>query len=286
MKKLIPLCAIAALTLAACSGNGSKSQTDSITIITAQYEEASSFNDSLLLLMGDIYAGLDSINMQEGLLYNVEKGGEGVNRRADIRSNLAGIKDRLQQNRAMLTQMQAKLDNSSGNNSVMKKTIAELQARIDQQEKKIAELNEQLENANAQIQDLNNQVTQGQENLAAETEAREKAQAEATAAEALANRVYYAVGTNKELKENGLLEKKFLGATKVLQGDFNKNYFTAADKRNLTTINTGGKKVKVWGNIPQGSYEILDNANGTKSIHITDQQLFWSRTPYLIIQVD
>lgn len=286
MKKLIPVCAIAALTLAACSGNGSKSQVDSLTIVTTQYEEASSFNDSLLLLMGDIYAGLDSINMQEGLLYNLGKGGESVDRRADIRSNLIGIRDRLQQNRAVLAQMQAKLDNSNGNNSVLKKTISELQARIDQQEKKIAELNEQLENANAQIQDLNNQVTEGKENLAAETEAREKAEAEATAAEALANRVYYAVGTNKELKENGLLEKKFLGATKVLQGDFNKNYFTAADKRNLTTVNTGGKKVKIWGNIPEGSYEILDNANGTKSVHIIDQQAFWSRTPYLIVQID
>ena len=286
MKKLIPLCAIAAITLAACTGHSGKSETDSITIITAQYEEASTFNDSLLLLMGDIYAGLDSINMQEGLLYNIEKTGEGVDRRADIRQNLLGIKDRLQQNRALLSQMQAKLDKSTGDNTVLKKTIADLQARIDQQEQKIAELNTQLETANAQIADLNTQVEQGQKDLAAETEAKEKAEAETLAAEAEANRVYYAIGTSKELKENGLLEKKFLGATKVLQGDFNENYFTKADKRTLTTVNTGGKKVKIWGNIPEGSYEILDNANGTKSIHITNQSLFWSRTPYLIIQIN
>jgi len=286
MKKLIPLCAIAAITLAACSGNGSKSESDSLTIITAQYEEASTFNDSLLLLMGDIYAGLDSINMQEGLLFNIEKTGEGIDRRADIRQNLLGIKDRLQQNRALLSQMQAKLDKSSGDNKVLKKTIADLQTRIDQQEQKIAELNTQLEAANAQIAELNTQVEQGQQDLATETEAREKAQAETMAAEAEANRVYYAIGTSKELKQNGLLEKKFLGATKVLKGDFNQNYFTASDKRSLTTINTGGKKVKIWGNIPEESYEILDNANGTKSIHITNQTLFWSRTPYLIIQIN
>ncbi len=286
MKKLIPVCAIAAITLAACSGNGSKSESDSLTIVTAQYEEASTFNDSLLLLMGDIYAGLDSINMQEGLLFNIEKTGEGVDRRADIRQNLLGIRDRLQQNRALLSQMQAKLDKSSGDNKVLKKTIADLQARIDQQEQKIADLNTQLEAANAQIANLNTQVEQGQQDLAAETEAREKAQAETAAAEAEANRVYYAIGTSKELKQNGLLEKKFLGATKVLQGDFNQNYFTASDKRTLTTINTGGKKVKIWGNIPAGSYEILDNANGTQSIHITNQTLFWSRTPYLIIQIN
>ena len=90
----------------------------------------------------------------------------------------------------------------------------------------------------------------------------------------------------RDRKQNGLLEKKFLGATKVLQGDFNENYFTTADKRNLSVINTGGKKVKIWGNIPEGSYEILDNANGTKSVRITDAESFWSRTPYLIIQIN
>ena len=286
MKKFIPLCAIAAVTLAACSGHKSSEEVDSLTILTVQYEQASSFNDSLLLLMGDIYSGLDSINMQEGLLYNMEKGGEGIDRRADVRKNLQSIKNRLQQNRDMLSQMQAKLDNTTGNNSVLKKTIAELQGRIDQQEKKIAELNTQLENANTQIAELNTQVTKSQEDLQAETAAREKAQAEATAAENLANRVYYAIGTNKELKQNGLLEKKFLGATKVLQGDFNENYFTTADKRTLNVINTNGKKVKIWGNIPKDSYEILDNANGTQSIRITNATEFWSRTPYLIIQIN
>lgn len=287
MKKIIPVCAIAALALAGCTGRGSNDQvSDSIEVITMQYEEASSFNDSLLLLMGDIYSGLDSINMQEGLLYSMERGGEGVDRREEVRRNLGQIRAKLQQNRDMLAQMQKKLDGSQGNNSVLKKTIADLQARVDQQEKKISELNTQLENANAQIAELNSQVEQGKQDLSAETAAREEAQAQAKSAEDAANRVYYAIGTNKELKQNGLLEKKFLGATKVLQGDFNQNYFTAADKRHLSTINTGGKKVKIWGNIPAESYSIVDNANGTQSIRILDAAKFWSRTPYLIIQID
>lgn len=286
MKKLIPLCAVAAITLAACSGHKSSEESDSLSIITKQYEQASSFNDSLLLLMGDIYAGLDSINMQEGLLNNLNKGGEGVDLRANVRENLTNIRERLQQNRDMLAKMQAKLDKSSGNNSVLKKTISELQTRIDDQEKKINDLNAQLENANAQIADLNTQVAKGKEDLQAETEARQKAEAEAKAAEKAANKVYYAIGTNKELKQNGLLQKKFLGSTKVLQGDFNENYFTSADKRTLSIINTGGKKVKIWSNIPKNSYEIVDNANGTKSVKIQNQSEFWSRTSYLIIEID
>lgn len=286
MKKLIPLCAIGAVMLAACSGEKGNSTADSLEIVTVQYEQASNFNDSLLLLMGDIYDGLDSINTQEGLLYSMDKGGEKFDRRAEVRQNLQSIKERLQKNRDLLTQMQAKLDKSGGENSVLKKTIADLQTRIDRQEEKIAELNTQLEAANAEIELLNEQVAKGQEDLQAETEAREQAQAQATAAENQANRVYYAIGTNKELKQNGLLEKKFLGATKVLKGDFNENYFTAADKRNLSVINTGGKKVKIWSNVPKDSYEIIDNANGTQSIKILNPSEFWQLSPYLIIQID
>lgn len=286
MKKFLALGAIGAVLLSACSGEKGNSASDSLEIVSVQYEQASSLNDSLLLLMGDIYDGLDSINMQEGLLYRMENGGEKYDRRAEVRENLQSIKDRLQKNRELLSQMQARLNKSTGENSVLKKTIADLQERIDRQEKKIADLNIKLEAANAEILQLNEQVIKGNADLKAETEAKEQAQAEATAAENLANRVYYAIGTNKELKQNGLLEKKFLGATKVLQGDFNENYFTAGDKRTLSVINTGGKKVKIWGNVPKSSYEIIDNGNDTQSIKILDPKSFWERSPYLIIQIN
>lgn len=275
-----------ALLLASCSGEKGKSNADSLQIVTVQYEQASDLNDSLLLLMGDIYDGLDSINTQEGLLYSMGNGSEKFDRRAEVRQNLQGIKDRLQKNRDLLSQMQAKLDATGGENTVLKKTVADLQARIERQEAKIADLTTQLEAANTEIQQLNEQVTKGQEDLQAETSAREQAQAEATEAENAANRVYYAIGTNKELKQNGLLEKKFLGATKVLKGEFNENYFTVGDKRNLSVINTGGKKVKIWSNMPKDSYEIIDNANGTQSVKIINPQDFWQLTPFLIIQID
>ena len=276
---------LVALMLASCGGNSRNATRDSLIDISQQYEEATDFNDSLMLLMGDIYTGLDSINQQEGLLYNL-KGGENVDRREEIRQNLASLKARLEANRALLANMEAKLKESNNQNAVLVKTIEKLKSTIAQQDEKIASLQEQVDNANAQIADLNNQVSQGQEALKSETEAKEVAQQAAVEAENEANRVYYAIGTNKELKKNGLLEKKFLGATKVLQGDFNTNYFTVGDKRNLKSIPTNGKKVKVWSNMPAGSYEEVKGADGLITLKITNPTAFWSLTPYLIIQVD
>lgn len=287
MKKLFIALGLGALLLASCSGNEKKLAEDSARIaeLTSEYAEASSFNDSLMLLMGDIYTGLDSINMQEGLLYNMGNG-ENVDRRAEIRQNLSNIKARLAANKELLENMEAKLKANGNENSVMAKTIAQLKSRISEQDTKIAQLESDLSAAKGKIEELNTQVAQTEEQVKTETAAKEAAQAETVAVENAANTVYYAIGTNKELKKNGLLEKKFLGQTKVLKGEFNESYFTKADKRTLTVIPTGAKKVKIWTNMPAGSYEILDNADQTKTIKITNPKEFWSMTPFLLIQVD
>ena len=287
MKKLMLFAGVGAILLAGCSGNQKKIDEDSLRIqeLTAEYQEATDFNDSLMLLMGDIYTGLDSINQQEGLLYKTGGGG-GVDRREEVRRNLAAIRARLAANKALLEELQAKAAASGKDNTVLNKTIEQLKARLAEQDNKIAELNSQLEQAQTQIADLNNQVAEGQKQVDEANAATAEAQAQAVAAENEANKVFYAIGTNKELKKNGLLEKKFLGATKVMQGDYNQNYFTLADKRTLTSIPTGSKKAKIRTNMPAGSYEIVGAKDENKTVRILNSAKFWSLTPYLIIEVD
>ena len=135
MKKSLILFGVGVSLLVSCSGNTKKLEEDSARIaeLTAEYAEANSFNDSLMLLMGDIYTGLDSINMQEGLLYSMGSG-ENVNRRAKIRQNLANIKARLASNKALLDKMEAQLKASGNENSVLSQTIAQLKGRIAKQD--------------------------------------------------------------------------------------------------------------------------------------------------------
>lgn len=286
-KDLLIAGALLAVVFSACSGNDEKKlNEDSIEIanLTQQYNEASTFNDSLLLLMGDIYTGLDSINQQEGLLYNTGAG-EGVDRREEIRKNLASIRARLAANKQLLDELQAKAKASGNENTILNRTIEQLKTRIAEQDAKISQLNAELDNAKAQINNLNDQVAEGEKKLEDANAATEEAKAETVAVENEANKVYYAIGTNKELKEQGLLEKKFLGATKVLQGNFNHSYFTTADKRTITSIPTGAKKAEIKTNMPAGSYEIVGGKDEAKTIKITNPSKFWSMTPYLVIEV-
>lgn len=288
MKKSLLFLGIGALLLASCAGKDQKKiDEDSAKIadLTAEYEEATNFNDSLMLLMGDIYTGLDSINTQEGLLYNMGNG-DAADRRAEIRRNLSTIKARLAANKALLASMEAKVKSSGNENSVQAKTIAQLRQHIEQQDAKIAQLESDLSKAKEEIGNLNTQVAETQEQVKVETQAKEEAQAATVAAENEANKVYYAIGTNKELKNKGLLSKKFLGATKVLQGSFDASYFVTADKRTLKSIPTNSKKVKIWTNMPEGSYRIVGEKNGPKSIEIVNPDKFWSLASHLIIQTD
>lgn len=288
MKKILLFIGIAAMAIGTFScGNKEKleEEENQVADLTQQYQQATSFNDSLMLLMGDIYTGLDSINSQEQLLYAPGQG-DNVNRREEIKQNLTAIKARLNANRQLIAQLEAKAKASGKDNAVLNKTITQLKQHIDSQEKKIADLEQALADANKQIGTLTEQVAQTEEQVRTETAAKEQAQAQVEETTNELNTVYYAIGTNKELKQQGLLEKKFLGATKVMKGEYNSSYFTKADKRNLSEIATSGKKVKIWTNMPSGSYQIVDNANGTQTVKITNPTQFWSITPYLIIQID
>lgn len=289
MKKFtLSLCSVALISLVACnSGYKEKAEQDSLRIaeLTTNYQEATTFNDSLMLLMADIYNGLDSINMQEGLLYNM---GNGENdRRAEVRHNLSAIKERLATNHMLLAQMEKKLKDSGNQNSVLTKTIEQMKQRLDSQDEHIAMLENKLAEANDSIETLNAVVAAKEEQVQVQTEAKDAAFNALNQADQQLNTVYYAMGTNKELKENGLLEKKFLGETKVLKSDeINMNYFTKADKRDLTTIPTGAKKIKIWTNMPADSYQEVKNDDNTVTIKITNPTEFWKYSPYLIIQLN
>ena len=82
------------------------------------------------------------------------------------------------------------------------------------------------------------------------------------------NTVYYALGTNKELKEQKIVEGGGLfSSKKVMEGEFNKNYFTAVDMRKLHDIPFDSKKAKLLTNHPEGTYELQKDNEGYLTLY-------------------
>lgn len=94
------------------------------------------------------------------------------------------------------------------------------------------------------------------------------------------NTAWYVFGTKKELKEQNILVNG-----KVLQGNFNKNYFTKVDIRSLKAIKLYSKSAKLLTMHPSSSYKLERDAQGQYVLNITNPQLFWSTSKYLVVQV-
>ena len=97
------------------------------------------------------------------------------------------------------------------------------------------------------------------------------------------NRIYYALGSSKELREQKIIEKR---GKNLLKGDFNHNYFTSADLREITSIEIGSKKAEILTSHPNGSYSLDKDGNGYLVLNISKPQLFWSTSRYLVIEVE
>ena len=70
-----------------------------------------------------------------------------------------------------------------------------------------------------------------------------------------------------------------------MQGEFDMNFFNIADKRTTTTLNLYSKKAQILTNHPTDSYVIVER-DGQMVLIINDPKTFWSRSNYLVIQID
>ena len=91
---------------------------------------------------------------------------------------------------------------------------------------------------------------------------------------------WYVFGTKRELKEQNILK-----SGEVLQGNFNKNYFTKIDIRVDKEIKLMSRDARILTNHPAGTYTLERDANKQYVLRITNPQQFWSTSKYLVVQV-
>ena len=292
MKKSLSFVAIAAAIglLTSCGGDKLRMAEENNDQLRDDLRATLATQDSLLVLVNDISEGMNQIKDMEKIISTPGAlTGESASRREQVKNDMIAIQQALQERRQRLEELEATLASTKGNNATLTRTIQNLKSQIAEQQTEIASLSNQLEAAHIRISeldqtvaDLNTTVDSLHSNI--ET-VREDARTEIARAEASANTVYYALGTNKELKDRGILEKKFLGRTHVLEGDFDRAYFTAADRRTLTTIPTHSNNDKLMTDQHKESYTI-ETQGDQKVVVITNPALFWEKSKFLVIKVD
>ena len=288
MKKIVTL-ALTALLIASSSCSNKKQEEELRQqqalneATTEELRSAIADRDQLIGLVNEISTGMDQIKQLENIL-TVSGKNETPGQRDQILADIAAIQATLTQRRERLAELEKKLNSSNLTNTNLKKTIAQLQGQIDSQTREIETLRANLDEAKASISSLSGQVDSLHSTVntvVAQRDSTDNANVELTNE---LNTCYYAIGNKDELKANKIIETGFLRKTKIMEGDFDRNFFTSADKRTLTQIDLNSTKAEVLTKQPAGSYTI-DDVNGHKVLRITNPAQFWSLTNYLVIKI-
>lgn len=282
MKKLF----FASLCLAAlvgCQDNKSKvdnavsAERDSLNKVIAQKDNE--IND-IMSTFNQIEEGLREIGQAEGRI-SVARDGEGANRTQRIAENMQFIRQTMQQNRELIDKLRTQLRESSINGEQLKKTIESLALQLEEKDKELQQLRAELDAKDIHIMDLDEKIANLNTNVSNLSSESAKKSETISAQDKQLHTAWFVFGTKKELKDQQILKNG-----KVLQGNFNKEYFTKVDIRVDKEIKLYSRSAKMLTSHPSSSYTLQRDANKQYVLRITDPQLFWSTSKYLVILVD
>lgn len=199
----------------------------------------------------------------------------------EINNDIAAIDRLLQENKAKIASLQytaSKLRKANLHIAALEKTIADLNSQLGDKRAEVEQLREKLAKMGVEVQNLTVEVAQQSAQV-------ENLSGEKTQLENQLNTVYYIIGSEKELREAQIINKQgFIGRTLTVNKSGNIESFTKADSRLLSEIAIGHKKVTIVSAQPEGSYELVMDADKvvTKLV-ITDANRFWEASKILVI---
>ena len=282
MKKLF-LASLCLAALVGCQDNKSKvdgavtGERDSLNKVIAQKDNET--ND-IMSTFNQIEEGLREIGQAEGRI-SVARDGEGASRTQRIAENMQFIQQTMQQNRELIDKLRMQLRESSINGEQLKKTIESLALQLEEKDKELQQLRAELDAKDIHIMDLDEKIANLNTNVSNLSSESAKKTETINAQDKQLHSAWFVFGTKKELKQQQILKDG-----KVLQGNFNKEYFTKVDIRVDKEIKLYSRSAKMLTSHPSSSYTLQRDANKQYVLRITDPQLFWSTSKYLVILVD
>ena len=282
MKRIL-IIAIAALALTGCQEKKNApavSQTD-VRIDSLQRiidQKDNELND-VISTFNEIQEGFRLIELAEKNV-SIIKDGEATNKPEQIRESIRSIQQRMQHNRELIARLQQQVREGSSRSEELRRTINNFVKELEAKNNELQQLRTELQEKDIRIAELDNtvstlnsDVTQLREETAKKTETINNQDVQL-------NSAWYVFGTKKELQEQNIYQKG-----KVLQSNFNKNYFTKIDIRVDKEIKLYSKSARMLTSHPAGSYTLQPDAQQQYVLRITNPQQFWSTSKYLVVLV-
>jgi hypothetical protein len=273
---------VASMVLAACNSSQQEqrlkalNEKDSVMLVEARAKDSSIL--SYIRSLNDIQDNLDAIKHREKLI-SVQTENNSANGKAV--ADIKILDNLILKNHRDIAMLEAKLKKMNTKDANMEKMVLHLNKELAEKDSDMVALQSRLSQANLSIQDLARQFNDSMASMNMEKAINNSLTNDL-------NTVYYAVGTMKELKSYGVIDKQGgiigLGKTAKLKQNFNSNYFTKADKTKLSTIPLYFKFSKVITEQPNAAFKV-EGTEKSDSLLITDANAFWSTSKYLVVVV-
>ena len=289
MKPIIFTTAILLILFTSCGKQSSdykalRAQNDSLQNAKVKLQEEV---DGYFSAMNQIEQNIEKIKSTENTI-SIQPVGQELqdDQRTKINEDMSYLNDMLQSNKEELARLKSKIKKSAFRSSELEHTISRLTKSLDEETSKVSELMAELSKKDSLIVKLDFKVNElgknideiSTDNKIKDTKIQEQDEAIHTA--------WYVFGTLSELKKQKIVTSDgLLSQQKVLQRDFNKNYFVRIDARNTKSIPLYSTHAKILTNHPKSSYT-LEKENGNFVLLIVDTDEFWSVSKYLVIEVE
>ena len=282
MRKLLFIC-LCVMALGACKQEKAKGpdpaiaqQRDSLNQIIAQKDNE--LND-MMGTMNEIEEGFREINEAQNRV-SLAKDGEGSNRAQRIRENIQFIQSTMKQNRELINKLKQQLRESSVKGDQFKRAIESLTAQLEEKDRQMQQLRAELDAKDIHIAELDEKISGLNSNVSTLTNESAQKSQQISQQDKQLHTAWFVFGTKSELKEQNILKDG-----KVLQSNFNKEYFTKIDIRVDKEIKLYSRSAKMLTAHPASSYTLQRDANKQYVLRIINPEQFWSTSKYLVILV-
>jgi chromosome segregation ATPase len=255
-------------------------QVDSVIQVKNKVEEEKNY---FLQVIAEVQSNFEQIKTSELGIIDQSQSTEGISTddKALIQQNFDLIRNKLQENRDKIAQIEEDLKKSKGEVSAVRAIVKNLRLDLEKKSQEIELLKNQLLEKDAKILELDsmvvslNQTRDSLNMVAAQQISAIQAQDEEL------NTAWYIIGTKKELKSKGLKEGDLKTA------NVNKSIFTKIDIRDFAELDLGSKKAKLYTSHPASSYSLTKKSDKDKELmfKIKDYPSFWSNSRILVIQI-
>ena len=281
---------LAVVILASCH-NYKRDAGQLTTIVDSLKNEANIRDASIVEFLNDFNAiqeSLDSIKQLENLITVRSAQGREMNQRQKdlILADIALLNELIQKNKEEISSLQKRLTNANSRIGILDTMVKELERMVGNLERQVLNKDAEIFALSQQVQRLNTNISVlNQRIFEVESESQRKTETIQIQTVQL-NKAYFAFGNNKELKNNEVIEKTGgllgIGRTALIKENFNREYFTEIDIRDVDFIPLMVKKAEIISVHPAGSFYISGKKTAD-TLYIENKAEFWRVSKYLVI---